>query len=91
MVMNGMCITLNLQKKNRLFGGIIMAKKRKYTHRKGRGIPVLHRSAIDNMDHVLSPRAGPYKRKKKVKRMKSYVRLSVLMLLSFQKLCLALI
>jgi len=45
-----------------------MAKKRKYTHRKGRIIPVRHGSILDDLDHASSPYGGPYKtpRKKKI-------------------------
>ncbi len=42
-------------------------KKRGYTHRKGKIMPVGHGSIMDEIDHTLSPTGGSYKTKKKKK------------------------
>lgn len=42
-------------------------KKRKYTHRKGKIVPLEHGSILDEIDHDLSPYAGGYKTKRKKK------------------------
>jgi len=41
--------------------------KRVYTHKKDRMIPVEHGSILDELDHAMSPHAGPYKTKRNKK------------------------
>ena len=43
----------------------MVKKKRAYTHRKGKILPVQHGSIMDELDHNLSPDLGSYKTKRK--------------------------